>query len=252
MAKLRVGIVFGGKSAEHEVSLQSAKNIVDAIDKTRFDVVLLGIDKAGQWHVNDAENYLQNADDPAHIALRPSAISLAQVPGKHQHQLINAQNGQPLPTVDVIFPIVHGTLGEDGSLQGMLRVANLPFVGSDVLSSALFVEQQAKPLTETWMKRRLTRIEHLGSYACRNIYHRPDARRSEHASAEALDISGFQLSDGRKITVLRGWGRQETGPWLRAMLNASCHYYGNGLGPDYNAAHANHFHLGMRGYGVCR
>lgn len=103
MAKLRVGIVFGGKSAEHEVSLQSAKNIVDAIDKTRFDVVLLGIDKAGQWHVNDAENYLQNADDPAHIALRPSAISLAQVPGKHQHQLINAQNGQPLPTVDVIF-----------------------------------------------------------------------------------------------------------------------------------------------------
>lgn len=80
------------------------------------------------------------------------------------------------------------------------------------LRSALFVEQQAKPLTETWMKRRLTRIEHLGSYACRNIYHRPDARRSEHASAEALDISGFQLSDGRKITVLRGWGVRRRGP----------------------------------------
>lgn len=62
------------------------------------------------------------------------------------------------------------------------------------------------------MKRRLTRIEHLGSYACRNIYHRPDARRSEHASAEALDVSGFQLSDGRKITVLRGWGVRRRGP----------------------------------------
>ncbi|HED3116613.1 TPA: D-alanine--D-alanine ligase A, partial [Citrobacter freundii] len=136
MAKLRVGIVFGGKSAEHEVSLQSAKNIVDAIDKTRFDVVLLGIDKQGQWHVSDASNYLLNSDDPAHIALRPSETSLAQVPGKQAHQLIDAQNGQPLPTVDVIFPIVHGTLGEDGSLQGMLRVANLPFVGSDVLGSA--------------------------------------------------------------------------------------------------------------------
>ena len=61
--------------------------------------------------------------------------------GKHQHQLINAQNGQPLPTVDVIFPIVHGTLGEDGSLQGMLRVANLPFVGSDVLSSAACMDK---------------------------------------------------------------------------------------------------------------
>lgn len=96
MEKLRVGIVFGGKSAEHEVSLQSAKNIVDAIDKSRFDVVLLGIDKQGQWHVSDASNYLLNADDPAHIALRPSATSLAQVPGKHEHQLIDAQNGQPL------------------------------------------------------------------------------------------------------------------------------------------------------------
>lgn len=81
MAKQRVGIVFGGKSAEHEVSLQSAKNIVDAIDKSRFDVVLLGIDKQGQWHVNDASQYLLNADDPAHIALNPSAISVATVPG---------------------------------------------------------------------------------------------------------------------------------------------------------------------------
>lgn len=141
MAKLRVGIVFGGKSAEHEVSLQSAKNIVDAIDKTRFDVVLLGIDKQGQWHVSDASNYLLNSDDPAHIALRPSETSLAQVPGKQAHQLIDAQNGQPLPTVDVIFPIVHGTLGEDGSLQGMLRVANLPFVGSDVLGSAACMDK---------------------------------------------------------------------------------------------------------------
>ncbi len=76
-----------------------------------------------------------------HIALRPSATSLAQVPGKHEHQLIDAQNGQPLPTVDVIFPIVHGTLGEDGSLQGMLRVANLPFVGSDVLASAACMDK---------------------------------------------------------------------------------------------------------------
>lgn len=63
------------------------------------------------------------------------------VPGKHEHQLIDAQNGQPLPTVDVIFPIVHGTLGEDGSLQGMLRVANLPFVGSDVLASAACMDK---------------------------------------------------------------------------------------------------------------
>ncbi|AVE60827.1 MULTISPECIES: extensin family protein [Citrobacter] len=120
------------------------------------------------------------------------------------------------------------------------------------LSSALFVARQAKPLTQSFMGSQLTRIEHLGSYACRNIYHRADARRSEHASAQAWDISGFQLADGRKVTVLRGWKDEKTAPWLRAMLNGSCTYYGNGLGPEYNAAHANHFHLGMRGYGLCR
>lgn len=120
------------------------------------------------------------------------------------------------------------------------------------LRSALYVGQQAAPLTERLMMSQLTRIEHLGSYACRNIYHRPDARRSEHASAQALDISGFILADGRHITVLRGWKQEESAMWLRALLSASCQYYGNGLGPDYNAAHANHFHLGIRGFGLCR
>ena len=141
MKKLRVGVVFGGKSAEHEVSLQSAKNIVEAMDKDRFEVVLLGIDKQGQWHVNDANNYLLNAGDPAHIALNPSDTRLAQIPGQAEQPLINADNGAPLPHIDVIFPIVHGTLGEDGSLQGMLRMANLPFVGSDVLGSAACMDK---------------------------------------------------------------------------------------------------------------
>lgn len=120
------------------------------------------------------------------------------------------------------------------------------------LSSALFVSQQARPLTRTWTGSELVRIEHLGSYACRNIYHRPDARRSEHATAEALDISAFRLANGERVTILHGWRSTKTQPWLQALLTASCGYYGNGLGPEYNAAHANHFHLGMRGFGLCR
>lgn len=141
MAKVRVGVVFGGKSAEHEVSLQSAKNIVDAMDKSRFEVVLLGIDKQGQWHINDANNYLQNANDPAHIALNPSQSSVALVPGQPAQQLIDAHSGSSFPQLDVIFPIVHGTQGEDGTLQGLLRMANLPFVGSDVLGSAACMDK---------------------------------------------------------------------------------------------------------------
>lgn len=120
------------------------------------------------------------------------------------------------------------------------------------LSSALFVSQQARPLTKTWTGSELARIEHLGSFACRNIYSRPDARRSEHATADALDISAFRLANGQRVTVLNGWKAEKTQPRLQALLSASCGYYGNSLGPDYNAAHANHFHLGMRGYGLCR
>lgn len=141
--KTRVGIVFGGKSAEHEVSLQSARNIVDALDKSRFEATLIGIDKQGQWHVNDASNYLLNAENPALIALNRSNVELALVPGKHERQLVATQ-GTPaaaLGQIDVIFPIVHGTQGEDGSLQGMLRMANLPFVGSDVLGSAVCMDK---------------------------------------------------------------------------------------------------------------
>ncbi|BET40714.1 D-alanine--D-alanine ligase [Atlantibacter hermannii] len=141
MAKLRVGIVFGGKSAEHEVSLQSAKNIVDAIDKEKFDVVLMGIDKQGEWHINDASGYLLNASDPARIALNRSEKTLALIPGQTEQQLIETHSHASLPQVDVIFPIVHGTLGEDGSLQGLLRMANLPFVGSGVLGSAVSMDK---------------------------------------------------------------------------------------------------------------
>ncbi|MGX8941400.1 D-alanine--D-alanine ligase [Symbiopectobacterium sp. Eva_TO] len=137
MKKLSVGIIFGGKSAEHEVSLQSAKNIIDAIDKTKFDVTLLGIDKQGAWHINDASNYLLNAENPALIALNRSNKSVALIPG----QVIESQSAHALTQLDVIFPIVHGKLGEDGSLQGLLRMANIPFVGSSVLGSAVSMDK---------------------------------------------------------------------------------------------------------------
>ncbi|WP_435012392.1 D-alanine--D-alanine ligase [Xanthomonas arboricola] len=141
MRKIRVGLIFGGKSAEHEVSLQSARNILDALDPQRFEPVLIGIDKQGQWHVNDPDSFLLNADDPARIALHRSGRGVALLPGAQQQQLRPTQPEQALAQIDVVFPIVHGTLGEDGSLQGLLRMANLPFVGSGVLGSALAMDK---------------------------------------------------------------------------------------------------------------
>jgi D-alanine-D-alanine ligase len=141
VSKTRVGIIFGGRSSEHEVSLQSARNIVDAIDKSRFDIVLIGIDKEGQWHLNDASDYLLHAENPALIALNRSNRALALVPGQREQQWIETSSTQALGQIDVIFPIVHGPLGEDGSIQGLLRIADLPFVGSGVLGSAVCMDK---------------------------------------------------------------------------------------------------------------
>ncbi|MFA1822864.1 D-alanine--D-alanine ligase [Virgibacillus oceani] len=141
MTKKKVGVVFGGKSAEHEVSLQSAKNIVDAIDRDKYEVMLIGIDKEGKWHLNDQSSFLLNEENPKLIQLNKSNEHVAIVPGDENNQLIHASKSMPLDQLDVIFPIVHGTLGEDGSLQGMFRVANLPYVGSNVLGSSLCMDK---------------------------------------------------------------------------------------------------------------
>lgn len=141
MTKAKVGIIFGGKSAEHEVSLQSAKNIVDAIDKNKYDVVLIGIDKDGKWHLNDQSSYLLNEENPKLIQLNKTNKGVALVPGETANQLVTLSDGEGLEQLDVVFPILHGTLGEDGSMQGMLRIANLPFVGTGVLGSAVSMDK---------------------------------------------------------------------------------------------------------------
>jgi len=140
MQKKNVGIIFGGKSTEHEVSLQSAKNIVDAINKDKFNVTLIGIDKNGIWHLNESTHFLLNSDNPSLISLHQSGRNIAFIPGKNEEQIIEFQE-KTLSQLDVIFPIVHGTLGEDGSLQGLLKMVNLPFVGSQVLSSAMCMDK---------------------------------------------------------------------------------------------------------------
>ena len=141
MSKLRVGVIFGGKSTEHEVSLQSAKNIINGLDRNKFDVCLLGINKEGQWHEYNETDFLLHGNDPSRIALNTPKRSVAIVPGKTCDQFISLEDVKPLPQIDVIFPIVHGNLGEDGSLQGLLRMANLPFVGPGVLGSSACMDK---------------------------------------------------------------------------------------------------------------
>ena len=167
MKKLRVGILFGGRSGEHEVSLLSAASVLNAIDKSKYEVVPIGITKQGRWvTAGDAENLLQGkaADklpaqtQPRH-ALRagdpeatPGAAVLANgesviVPPEpvHRHSgMVPFQTEEALTrrasdraiNVDLIFPVLHGTFGEDGTIQGLLELADIAYVGAGVLGSA--------------------------------------------------------------------------------------------------------------------
>lgn len=143
MKKLRIALIFGGNSTEHEVSLQSAKNIAAALDTSRFEIVPIGITKQGQWLVaEDNDSFLLNANDPEHIALAPSDKTLMLAPAhEHGHWRLGDDSQRSLANIDVAFPVVHGGNGEDGSLQGLLNILDVPCVGSDVLGSAVCMDK---------------------------------------------------------------------------------------------------------------
>jgi D-alanine-D-alanine ligase len=139
--KIRVGIVFGGRSAEHEVSLQSAKNIIDAIDTNKYEVVLIGIDKRGRWHLDEQSRFLPPVSESGLLELPMTGENLALIPGKQNNQVVAISGEKRLGSLDVIFPVLHGPFGEDGTIQGLLKLANIAFVGAGVLGSAIGMDK---------------------------------------------------------------------------------------------------------------
>jgi len=99
----------------------------------------------------------------------------------------------------------------------------------------------------------VVQVDHLGSFACRNVYNRKAGRLSQHASANALDIAGFRLRDGQRIVLARDWqGTGDKAMFLREVRQAACEHFSTVLGPEYNAAHRDHFHVDMGRWQVCR
>jgi D-alanine-D-alanine ligase len=157
MKKIRVGILFGGRSGEHEVSLLSAASVLQAIDRKKYEVVPIGITREGRWvtasHAElllvgkgDSAKHLRAGDPeatPAAAILRrgesvlvPPVPSQALVPFEREASAIASSNSDHVLSVDVIFPVLHGTFGEDGTIQGLFELAGLAYVGSGVLGSA--------------------------------------------------------------------------------------------------------------------
>lgn len=121
----------------------------------------------------------------------------------------------------------------------------------------LFERHALQPAAERHFGSPVTAVRHLGSFACRNVYHRPQGRRSQHATANALDVAGFTLANGRELRLPRDWGADEAavpgtpGAFLREVRDGACRYFRAVLGPDYNAAHRDHFHLDRGPWSRC-
>ncbi len=140
-------------------------------------------------------------------------------------------------------------------VQGAQVTLSSSFLASCPLAVAfaLFERHSLQPAAQAVFGQAVTRVDHLGSFACRNVYNRADGRLSQHASANAVDIAGFRLADGRRISVLKDWpGEGDSARFLRQVRDSACDDFNVVLSPDYNAAHRNHFHLDMGRGWVCR
>jgi len=142
MGKLRIGVIFGGRSGEHEVSLMSARSVLDALDRTQYDVVEIGITLEGKWVVGEGVmQALQNRTGKgsrAAMLAEPGPARIWEIKPNGSDEEIHLRLFRE---VDVIFPVLHGTFGEDGTLQGLLEMAEVPYVGAGVLASSVAMDK---------------------------------------------------------------------------------------------------------------
>jgi D-alanine-D-alanine ligase len=233
MKKLRVGILFGGRSGEHEVSLLSAASVLQAIDKDKYEVVPIGITKDGRWlTAGDAENLLQGklvlesrqlrAGDPA---TTPAAAVLARgesvvVPPEPVHResgLVPFQTDAALTrrasdraiNVDVIFPVLHGTFGEDGTIQGLLELADIAYVGAGVLGSAAGMDKDI--MKSLFLAAGLPIVKHVT--ILRNAWE-SDAKKVEKLVGSKLKYPVFvkPANLGSSVGISKAHNGKELGP----------------------------------------
>lgn len=142
MTQKRVLLLYGGRSGEHEISLLSARFVLEALDPERYEPVLVGIDKQGRWQLESREALRSAGSDARAVALSEQAprVSLPSAPGKDGTVALQVDGGEAL-AIDVVFPVLHGPRGEDGAVQGFFELSGLPYVGAGVLGSAVGMDK---------------------------------------------------------------------------------------------------------------
>jgi D-alanine-D-alanine ligase len=176
MSKIRVAVVFGGRSTEHEISLISANGILKNINRSLFEVISIKIDIEGHWFLQASEEVKDT---------NGTAITLVQ--GTNNAQILENGSGKILGTIDVVFPVLHGVFGEDGTIQGMLKMLNVAFVGCGVLASASCMDKD--------VTKRLLRDAGIAiaPYVCATWTHVPNFEKVEQELGLPLFIKPANL-----------------------------------------------------------
>ncbi len=178
MSKLRVGLLFGGRSVEHEVSISSATSILKALDPTRYEITLVAVDPEGRWHLGTPAL-------PPEATASGREVPLPAVPGESALVGAGGEAVGAAGQLDVVFPIVHGTGGEDGCLQGLLQLADVPYVGAGVLGSAVQMDKE--------VSKRLLRAAGLPVIPWRTVLAHELVEDPERPARRALDALGLPL-----------------------------------------------------------
>jgi len=232
MEKLRVGILFGGRSGEHEVSLLSAASVLNAIDKDKYEVVPIGITKDGRWLTAEhAENLLTGkltleprnlrAGDPeitqpAAVLARGEAVVVPPEPVHRQSGLVPFQTDSALLrrasdraiNVDVIFPVLHGTFGEDGTIQGLLELADIAYVGSGVLGSAAGMDKDI--MKSLFIAAKIPIVKHVT--ILRNAWEKDSKKVERMVGRLKYPVFVKPANLGSSVGISKAHNRKELGP----------------------------------------
>ena len=140
--KIKIGVLYGGRSGEHNVSLCSAASVVCALDQNKYEVIAIGIDRDGRWYVQDKPEILPDKDFGQILSLKKRGKWLVNhFEQENKLHIYNIENKNEEVIIDIVFPVLHGTYGEDGTLQGLLELAMVPYVGADVAGSAVGIDK---------------------------------------------------------------------------------------------------------------
>jgi len=222
---ITVGVLFGGRTGEHDVSLCSAASVVSALDASRYAVVAIGIDRAGRWYVQDAPEVVPDPEFGRKMRLERTGTWLAaNHPDDNRLTLREIGSGQEV-RLDVVFPVMHGTYGEDGTLQGLLELAMVPYVGADVIGSAIGMDKDVSkrllaqagiPVTpgvtvsrRDWERRKREMVDEAIGRLGLPLFVKPSCAgssvgvRKAKSEAELCDAVDFAMQFDTKVLVER-------------------------------------------------